>query len=263
MTVTATTSLCHATAEDILVRGRSLPREILGKTTFTEMIYFHLTGRDPTPGQTAVLDACLVTLMEHGLTPSAITARLTYASAPEALQGAVAAGLLGVGSVFVGTSESCAELLVRIAGAADPRAEARTIARRAREAGTRLPGFGHPLHRPVDPRTVALLALARDHGVFGAHCAALELLGAAVDDEAGRAIPVNATGAVAAVVADAGLPISILRGIALISRCAGLVGHLREEAESPTLRALWNGAEAAVAYVPPSIHDGDPPGGEP
>lgn len=249
MTVTATTSLCHATLDDIVVRGRSLPREILGRTTFTEMIYFHLTGRDPTPAQTAVLDACLVTLMEHGLTPSAISTRLTYSSAPEAMQGAIAAGLLGVGSVFVGTTEGCAELLVRIAGAADPRAEARAIVRGAREAGARLPGFGHPLHRPVDPRTVALMAIARDRGGFGAHCAALEVLSAAVDAEAGRAIPVNATGAVAALIADAGLPIAILRGIALISRCAGLVGHVREEQESPALRALWEGAEAAVTYT--------------
>jgi citrate synthase len=255
MTATATTSLCHATPDDILVRGRSLPREILGKTTFTEMIYFHLTGRDPTPAQTAVLDACLVTLMEHGLTPSAISTRLTYASAPEAMQGAVAAGLLGVGSLFVGTTEGCAELLARIARAADPRAEARAIAHHAREAGTRLPGFGHPLHRPVDPRTVALLAIARERGVSGAHCAALELLAAAVEEEAGRAIGVNATGAVAAVIADAGLPISILRGIALISRCAGLVGHVREEQESPTLRALWESAEAAVTYTPPSTEE--------
>ena len=257
MTAPAKTSLCHATPDDILVRGRSLPREILGKTTFTEMIYFHLTGRDPTPAQTAVLDACLVTLMEHGLTPTAISARLTYASAPEAMQGAVAAGLLGVGSLFVGTTEGCAELLARIAGAADPQAEARAIARASRETGARLPGFGHPLHRPVDPRTIALFAIARDHGGFGAHCAALDLLSAAVDAETGRAIPVNATGAVAALIADAGLPISILRGIALISRCAGLVGHIREEQTTPAMRALWEGAEAAVTYAPPSTEEND------
>jgi len=245
---TPTTSLCFATPDDIVVRGRSLPRELLGKTTFTAMIYFHLTGRDATPGQIAVLDACLVALMEHGLTPSAISARLTYASAPEALQGAVAAGLLGVGSTFVGSSEGCAELLARIVASTNPRAEAHAIASAARGADARLPGFGHPLHRPVDPRTPALLAIAREHGVYGPHCAALELLAAAVEGEAGRAIPVNATGAIAALIADAELPIGILRGIALISRCAGLVGHLREEQEAPTLRALLAGADAAVPY---------------
>jgi len=238
--MTTTTTLCHSTADDIVVRGRSLPRELIGKLTFTEMIYFELTGREPTPAQRAVLDACLVTLMEHGLTPSAIATRLTYGSAPEAMQGAVAAGLLGVGSTFVGSTEGCVALLAQIAGGADPLAIAR--------GSKRLPGFGHPVHKPVDPRTVALLALARAQGLFGAHCTALERLSQAVDQVAGRAIVVNATAAVAALIADAGLPIEILRGIALISRCAGLVGHIREEQQSPAMRALWEGAEAAVPY---------------
>lgn len=246
-----TTELCHATADDVVLRGRSLPREIVGKATFTEMIYFLLTGREPTPVQTAILDACLVTLMEHGLTPSAVATRLTYGSAPEAMQGAVAAGLLGVGSVFVGASESCAQLLARIVAAADGPTEARAIV--AEQSGTkaRVPGFGHPLHRPVDPRTVALFELARRLGGFGVHCTALEQLSAAVDANAGRAIPINATGAIAALVADAGLPISILRGISLISRCAGLVAHIREEQVTPAMRQLWEAADAAVPYQPP------------
>jgi citrate synthase len=248
---TAKTALCHATPDDVVLRGRSLPREIVGKQTFTETIYFLLTGKSPTHVQTAILDACLVTLMEHGLTPSAVATRLTYGSAPEAMQGAVAAGLLGVGSVFVGAGEGCALHLARIVAADDGPAEARAVVAESKAAGTRLPGFGHPLHRPVDPRTVALLDLARRLGGFGAHCVALEQLSAAVDGAAGRAIPVNATGAIAALVADAGLPISILRGIALISRCAGLVAHIREEQETPAMRELWEAADAAVPYQEP------------
>jgi citrate synthase len=248
MSTKATTALCHATAGDVVLRGKSLPREIVGRATFTEMIYFLITGREPTPVQTAVLDACLVTLMEHGLTPSAVATRLTYGSAPEAMQGAVAAGLLGVGSVFVGASETCAQLLARIAAAPDGVAAARAVVAESKASGTRLPGFGHPVHRPVDPRTVALFDLARRLGAFGAHCVALEQLSAAVDASAGRAIPVNATGAIAALVADAGLPVDILRGIALISRCAGLVAHVREEQVSPVMRQLWEAADAAVPY---------------
>lgn len=248
--MTTTTALCHATPDDVLVRGRSLPREIIGRMTFTEMIFFHLTGVDATPAQAALLDACLVTLMEHGLTPTAISARLTYGSAPEAMQGAVAAGLLGVGSTFVGSAEGAAALLARVAQAPTPRAEAEAIVRASRETGGRLPGFGHPLHRPVDPRAEALLALARARDLYGPHCEALALLSKAVDDGAGRAIPVNATGAIAAVLADAGIPTAIVRGIALISRCAGLVGHIREEQTAPAMRALWEGAEAAVPSAP-------------
>lgn len=250
--MTATTELCHATPEDVILRGRSLPRELVGKATFTEMIYFLITGRDPTPAQRVILDACLVTLMEHGLTPSAVATRLTYGSAPEAMQGAVAAGLLGVGSVFVGASETCAQLLARIVAAPDGAAEARAIVAESKAAGTRLPGFGHPLHRPVDPRTVALLDLARAQGAYGPHCVALEQLAAAVDAAAGRTIPINATGAIAALVVDAGLPAGLLRGVALISRCAGLVAHIAEEQAAPAMRTLWEAADAAVPYQPPS-----------
>ncbi len=243
-----TTSLCHATADDILLRGRSLPHAILGRQSFTEVLYRQLTGRDPTPAEAAVLDACMVALMEHGLTPSVVSARLTYGSAPEAIQGAVAAGLLGVGSVFVGASEACAALLERIAAAGDPAAEAAAIAR----APGRLPGFGHPLHEVEDPRTARLLAIAREQRLAGAHVAALEQLAAAVAAAAGRPIVTNATAAVAALLLDAGLPAAILRGIALISRCAGLVAHIREEQLSPAMPALWHGAEAAVPYAGPA-----------
>lgn len=247
--MTPTTSLCHATADDIQLRGRSLPREILGRAGFTEVLYFLLTGRDPSAGETAVVDACLVTLMEHGLTPSAVSARLTYGSAPEALQGAVAAGLLGVGSVFVGASEACAALLARIAAAGE-----RGAAEAADVAGelARVPGFGHPLHRNEDPRATRLLAIAREQAVAGAHVAALALLTEAVAARAGRPVVLNATGAVAAVLLDAGLPAAILRGIALVSRCAGLIAHIREEQLSPAMPALWHGAEAAVPYAGPT-----------
>lgn len=247
-----TTSLCHSTADDVLLRGRSLPKELIGRWTFTEAIWFHLTGAEPDPARVALLDACLVTLMEHGLTPTAVTTRLTYTSAPEAMQGAVAAGLLSVGSLFVGTTEGCARLLARVAASPDPRAEASAVAAEARAAGVKVPGFGHPVHRPVDPRTVALLAVAEENGLRGPHCAALEALQDAVSAAAGRPLPANATAAVAALMCDAGLPVEILRGVALISRCAGLVGHVREEQRNPAFHALWQGAEQAVPYVPPT-----------
>ena len=247
-----TTSLCHSTATDITVSGRSLPHDLMGRLSFTQMIFLQLTGREPTPAQTALLDASLVALMEHGLTPTAISTRLTYTSAPEAMQGAVAAGLLSVGSLFVGTMEGCGQLLAQIASADDPAAEADAMVVEARQAKRRLPGFGHPVHTPVDPRTVTLLRIAREQGLFGAHCEALELLDAAIASHSSRRLPPNATGAIAAVLSDAGIPTEILRGIALISRCAGLVGHIREEQQNPAMAALWHGAEAAVPYAPPT-----------
>ncbi len=243
-----TTHIATSTPDDITVRGKSLCRELIGQLTFTQMMYFQILGRMPTPAQTAVLDACLVALMEHGLTPSAIATRLVYGSAPEAMQGAVAAGLLGVGGAFVGTVEGCALLLERISAAADRDAEAAAVIAEHAATRTPLPGFGHDIHIPDDPRTPVILAVARAHGIAGGRIAALELLGAALDRAKGRHITINATGAIAAALGDADVPARIMRGFALITRCAGLVGHVHEEQLDPTMRTMWHAADRAIPY---------------
>jgi len=246
-----TTSIATHTPEDIFIRGKSLCQELIGRLTFTEMLFFQILGRVPTPGETRLVDACLVTLLEHGLTPSALSARLVYTSATEAMQGAVAAGLLGVGSLFVGTVEGCAALLERmLAAEAGLEAEAQKIVEEHRQARKPLPGFGHPTHRPDDPRPVRLFALVRESGIAGRRVAALEILGKAVDSAFGKHITINATGAVAAVLGDCGVPAEIMRGFAIIARCAGLVGHVHEEQKKPALRATWEAAERAVPYEP-------------
>jgi citrate synthase len=244
----STTGIASHNAEDVFIRGTSLCKELIGQRSFTEVIYFQILGRMPTPDQSALIDACLVALMEHGLTPSVLAARLTYSSAPEALQGAVAAGLLGVGSRFVGSMEGCAALLQRIVNAEDGAAEATRIAVEHRAARTALPGFGHPTHKPDDPRALRLLELAHERKVAGRHVAAIAALSAAIDATYGRHITINATGAIAAVLGDCGVPAEIARGFGLIARCAGLVGHLYEEQQKPTLRAIWEAAERAVPY---------------
>ncbi|MCB9676658.1 MAG: citryl-CoA lyase [Alphaproteobacteria bacterium] len=243
-----TTRLCTSTADDVFVRGKSLTRELIGELTFTEAMFFQILGRVPGPAETQMLDACLVTLMEHGLTPTAITARMTYTSAPESMQGAVAAGLASVGSLYVGTMEGCAHLLRRIVRAESPQAEAAAIVAEHREAGARVPGFGHPVHRPDDPRSIKLFELARSLGIAGSHVEAIELLSATIDRESGKHVTINATGAIAAVLSDCDVPAEILRGFALISRCAGLVGHIREEQVEPAMHAMWHGAESAVRH---------------
>jgi citrate synthase len=244
-----TTSIATATASDVYVRGKSLCDEIIGHLSFVEMVCFQILGRVPEPPQLAVVDACLVTLMEHGLTPSVLATRLVYSSAPEALQGAVAAGLLGVGGRFVGTVEGCALLLARIVAAPDMEVEAACVIAEHRNAHRTVPGFGHDVHLPDDPRTPCLFALARERGAAGKHLAAIELLSAALDRALGRHVTINATGAVAAVLADVGVPAEIMRGFALIARCAGLVGHVHEEQQRPAMRSIWDAAEQAVRYA--------------
>jgi citrate synthase len=240
------TRICTVTPDDVIVRGRSLPRELIGKLTFTEMAWLQAMGSLPSPDQTAILDACLVTLMEHGFTPSVIAARATYAAAPESLQGAVAAGLLGVGGTFAGSMEPCGAILMRIVAGEDPT----LIVRAHRAARTAVPGFGHPVHRPEDPRTARLLEVARERKIAHAHTDALTRLSAAVDAALGRHLPINATGAFAAVLLDAGAPLGILRGFALVARSAGLAGHLLEEQQDPAFPAMAAAVDRAAPYEP-------------
>jgi citrate synthase len=243
-----TTSIATSTREDVFVRDKSLCRELIGQLSFTEMIFFQMLGRAPTPAQTRVIDACLVTLMEHGLTPSALVTRLVYSSAPEAMQAAVGAGLAAVGSTFVGTMDGAGKLLQRLLAAGDLDAEARLVAEEHRAARLPIPGFGHPQHKPDDPRSLRLIQLARDAGVAGAHVDAVQRLSLAIDAVFAKHITLNATGAIAALLGDARVPAEIFRGYAIIARCAGLVGHVHEEQHKPALRAIWESAERAVTY---------------
>ncbi|MFC4274065.1 citryl-CoA lyase [Achromobacter aloeverae] len=231
-------------------RDADLVEDLIGKATFTEVMFMQITGRKARPVDLRIVDAVLVTLMEHGLTPSAIATRLVYMSAPENLQGAVASGLLAVGSSFVGTMENCSRLLDRIGSAADPRAEALDIARTLRAERRPMPGFGHHLHKPDDPRAIKLLALAEaEPELAGTSLRALRSLAAAVDEVAGRHITINATGAVAALLGELGIPTALMRGFAVISRAAGLVAHVAEEQESPSGRFIWDTIDKAIPYV--------------
>jgi citrate synthase len=240
-----TTSIATSTPEDVFVRGKSLCTELIGQLSFTEMVFFQILGRMPTPAQTKVVDGCLVALMEHGLTPSALATRLVYSSAPEAMQGAVAAGLSAVGSLFVGTMEGCSRLLTRIAGA---ESVARQLVEDYRASHTPIPGFGHPQHKPDDPRSTRLLSIVAEQGIAGSHVASLRVLSQAIDAAYGKHITINVTGAIAAALGDCGVPAEIMRGFAIITRCAGLVGHVHEEQQKPALRAIWQAAERAVPY---------------
>lgn len=247
---TPVTHICHADADKIIIRGKNLCTELIGKMSFTEMTLFHLLKQVPTSMQTTIVDAVLVTIMEHGLTPSAIAARQTFFGAPESLQGAVAAGILGVGSRFAGTSGDCAALLEEIVAAPEGQrhAVAAAIAKHYREARTPLPGYGHPIHTHGDPRVTRLVEIARQAGAKGDYIDAMEMLGEAINKETGKNLVINASAGMGAVMAEAGLPASIMRGVVLISRAAGIVGHLLEEMEQPASNFIWHMVEEAIPY---------------
>ena len=244
------TRLCTHTLTSLHYRDADLVEDLMGKKTFTEVMLMQILGRTPRPVDLRITDVVLIVLMEHGLTPSAIATRLIYMSAPENLQGAVSAGLLAVGSSFVGTMENCARLLDRILAATDPDAEALEIARHYKGLKSPVPGFGHHLHKPVDPRAYKLLELGRaEPELAGDKLRALESLSKAVDSVASRPITLNATGAVAALLGEIGVPTNVMRGFAVISRAAGLVAHIVEEQNSPSGRFIWDTVEHAIPYV--------------
>jgi citrate synthase len=233
--------IARAYPERVEVRGRDLTGELMGRLTFTEYFHLLLTGREPSDDERFFLDLLLVAIAEHGLMPSNVAARLTLAAEPESLQGAVAAGILGAGSVVLGASEACARLLER---GGDPRAVASEI----RGARGRVPGFGHPVHTPVDPRAERILELADARGVSGANVAFARGLRGAVQEAWGRPLVMNVAMAIAAVWLDLGYPASTVKAVPILARTAGLLAHLAEEREAPLGPALAQAAEAAVDY---------------
>ncbi len=235
--------LAWSTTDRIVVQGHDLV-DLLGNTSLGDFAFLELKGRLPTPKESAVFNAIAITLVEHGLTPSAIAARMTYFGAPESLQAAVAAGILGMGSRFGGSIEEAARNLQEALAAASPDADLRAVARDIvatyKRTNRPIAGLGHPVHKPADPRTARLFAIAADNGLSGRHIQLMQL----VSEEAGRAygrdLPINATGAIGAILGELEIPWQVGRGLAVIARAIGLVAHIQEEVKDPLAAEIWS-----------------------
>lgn len=246
-----TSDIAWSTRDRINVRGLDLPNEVLGHMNLGEFAFLQLTGHRPTAQEAAVFNAVVITLVEHGLTPSAIAARMTYMGAPESLQAAVAAGLCGLGTVFVGSMEGAAKMLY---AALPPDAEdERDLAAVAREtvADFRkrkaiVPGLGHPVHKPIDPRTPRLFEIAQENGFSGRYIALMKLIEKEAEAASGRELPINATGALGAICCEMGFPATIVRGFGVMARAIGLVGHILEESKNPIAFEIWQRAEQEI-----------------
>lgn len=240
-------------ATRIRVQGLDLMQDIMGKLNLGDFAFFEIQRRLPTPSESVVFNAMLATLVEHGMTPMVIAARLTYLGAPEALQGAVASGLLGMGTTFAGTAEGSARLLQEALsgeGANVPEAElpalAESIVRKLRETRQPIPGIGHNVHKPVDPRATRLFELAAQHSLSGRYVRLMQDIAAAAERALGKPgqLPVNATGALGALSSEMGIPWRLCRGLAVIGRSIGIVGHIAEELRNPIAREIWERTEA-------------------
>jgi citrate synthase len=243
-----------STPDRIVVKGLDLCRDILGHVSLGDMAFLELTDRLPNPAESAVFNAIAVTLVEHGLTPSSLAARMTIAGAPEAMQAAVAAGLCGLGSVYVGSMEDAARILQT--ALPDPRlaididATASRIVETLRAEKRSIPGVGHALHKPADPRAARLFEIAAAHGYSGPYVQLMLAIARHAERVLGKSLPVNATGAIGAIASELGLPWSIVRGIGVFARAIGIVGHIREELKMPMAVEIKTRAnEEATAHL--------------
>jgi citrate synthase len=253
------TSLGTSDADSIRLLGQDLAGDLMGKVGFGELAFWLVAGRRPDRGETRVFEAVLVALADHGFTPTAIAARVTYLSAPDSLQGALAAGLLGGGSRFLGVTEDAGRFLADALSTLDgPRpvddagwdAVALEVVRRAKDAKRYVPGLGHPVHKVRDPRTPALIGIAEEEGLRGDHLRLYEAIGRVHPQVLGRTLPLNGAGVCGAALADLGLPVELLRGFALLARAAGLLGQLAEEHRRPIAMDMFTEIDRNAVYQP-------------
>ena len=249
----AFTAIAASDSETITVRGHDLCSELIGKIGFTDYFWLLVTGARPTELQTAVTNACLVAIAEHGLVPSVQAARMTLAAAPEAWQGAMSAGLLGMGTVVAGSSEVAGRYIVEVleasrAPGANLESAVRASLAELKSRRGKVPGLGHPQHSAGDPRANVLLQFADDNGVSGEAVACLRELGRVAPEVMSRPLPINVSGAIPALMLDAGWPIEAMKGIPLLARAAGLVAHLYEESQRSIGFIMSHKADLAISY---------------
>lgn len=248
---TRSSAISSSNAATIVIRGHDLCRELIGQITFTDHTWLLVTGSLPNAAQRQMLDATLIAIAEHGLVPSVTAARMTLAAAPEALQGAVAAGILGCGSVILGSSEAVARFLSDIiarAATGGIDAAARAAIAEIGAARRTVPGYGHPLHKKSDPRVARLLDIAGEAGIAGKHVDAALQVEKLLPEITGKPLAMNVSSAIAATLLDAGFPLLAVKAIPILARTAGLIAHLLEEQERPIGFVLSDIGANGVGY---------------
>lgn len=254
------TALGASSRDRITLLGQDLADDVMGSVGFGELSFWLATQRKPSSGETRLFEAVLAALADHGFTPTAVATRLTYLSAPDSIQGALAAGILGGGSRFLGVTENCGRFLHDVLTAQDgvlPTDEAGwdalALATVTQQRAQRqfVPGLGHHVHKEGDPRTPRLFAIAAEEGLVGPHLELFAAIGRVHPQVLGKTLPLNGAGVCGAALADLGLPLELLRGFALLARTAGLIGQLAEEIRHPVANEIFLSVDLNNESVPP------------
>lgn len=245
------TAISTSDATSITIRGHDLCNDLIGKVDFSDYFFLLLMGKKPDANQQFFVNALLVAIAEHGLVPSVQAARMTLAAAPEAIQGAVAAGLLGSGSVVLGSAEAAGIFLhdlVKVAEGKNARDVAIEAIRDRRQRKAAIPGFGHPQHSGGDPRANVLLKLAKERGLNGPYMAMLHTVFDVLPEALGRPLPININGAIPTILLEIGFPVTAMKSVSILARTAGLLAHLQEETERSIGFIMSHAAAEAISY---------------
>src|SRR5215204_2209475 len=247
-------SMGKAELDKIFVRGYDLNEQLLGKISFAQMVYLMIVGRMPTAEEGRMVDTMLIVLVDHGMTTGAAAARMTFHSAPEAIQGAVAAAILGAGSVHLGSSEHCAKMLHNALPAESKEIDldsiaVKTVERRLADKQL-IPGIGHGIHTQGDPRADRLFEVAQETKVYNRNCELLKKIAQIADQKVGKHLPVNVTGAIAAISQDMGFHWQMSKSFAILGRALGGLAHVGEEIRRPIARGISNLIRDNLQYEP-------------
>ncbi len=212
----------------IRVRGYDIT-DIMEKLSYAETVFLILKGELPSKAEAAMMNAILVSSVDHGASPPSVLGTRTVVSGGNPLNAALAGGVLVIGDTHGGAIEQGARILQDWAKKeGDPAALAAQMVDWLKETKRRMPGFGHRLHS-VDPRTGKLFEIAARHGYSGRHIELCRALEDALAQKLGKALPINVDGAIAAVISDMGFDWRLGKGFFIISRMPGLLAHAYEE----------------------------------
>lgn len=242
MTFARKTKISWVEAEKITLRGHFV-EDLIGNKSYGEVLYLLLLGKLPSKEQAKMLEAIVISVIDHGVKPPSTVAAVTVANTGASLNSAVAAGILAINKYHGGAIEDAMRAIQEAVKLQENKGlnaieAAEKIVTDYTQKGLRISGFGHRFHA-ADPRTVRLFELAKELKIAGKYIEQAKFLETVLSENANKNLPINADGAIAACLCEMNFPPQTANGIFMIARTAGLVAHVVEEQDNnPPMRTV-------------------------